>query len=466
MPTPIPTNDSFANFVAKVGLQTGNQASFGTYLTNYTSRNRQLLEQAYRSSWICGKVVDAVAEDMTREGIIVTGDMDPTDMEKMEKNAANLKIWDAAGDLIRWGRLYGGAIAMVMIDGQDPATPLNIDRIPKGSFKGLLVLDRWVAMPALTELVSTPGPNYGDPMYYTVVQGPGLPAMTIHHSRVTRYIGAKLPYYQRIQEMGWGQSELERVWDRVLAFDSTTLGAAQLVYKAHLRVIKMAGLRDALATGGKAMDGIVANMKMIAQFQSNEGITLLDMLDEFEAHSYTFSGLDSVLEQFSQQLSGASGIPITRLFGQSPGGMNATGESDTRNYYDGVKQQQENGLRSGVTLWYSLLHKSEFGTLPDDTFNFTFRSLWLQTPKERAETAKVNTEAITMAADSGLISPQTAAKELRQQSVETGLFTNITDEEIDSLEDVPAPPISELTDIDPLTGAPREVPAPPNEATA
>src|SRR6185437_7701108 len=151
-----------------------------------------------------------------------------------------------------------------------------------------------------------------------------------------RIDGQDLPYFQRWAENLWGQSVLERLFDRLLAFDSTTQGTAQLVYKAHLRTYKVENLREIIAMGGPALDGLQKQIEFIRSTQTNEGMTLMDTKDEFEAHSYTFSGLDNVLLQFAQQCSGALDIPMVRLFGQSPAGLNATGESDLRTYYDGI----------------------------------------------------------------------------------------------------------------------------------
>src|ERR1700694_3881990 len=69
----IHTSDSFQNFAAKVGIGTDNQSSASTYGFNPISRNRGLLEWMYRGSWICGKVVDCPADDMTRAGIEMSG---------------------------------------------------------------------------------------------------------------------------------------------------------------------------------------------------------------------------------------------------------------------------------------------------------------------------------------------------------------------------------------------------------
>lgn len=76
-----------------------------------------------------------------------------------------------------------------------------------------------------------------------VTTATGIPARSIHHSRLIRFDGVTLPYQQAQTENEWGMSIIERIWDRLTAFDSATMGAAQLVYKAHLRTMKIHKLR-------------------------------------------------------------------------------------------------------------------------------------------------------------------------------------------------------------------------------
>ncbi|MFX8211283.1 phage portal protein, partial [Acinetobacter baumannii] len=78
------------------------------------------------------------------------------------------------------------------------------------------------------------------------------------YSRVIRLEGDDLPYYQRIAENGWGLSVLEPLWDRLIAFDSASVGAGQLVYKAHLRTYSVDGLRNIIAAGGDALKGLMS----------------------------------------------------------------------------------------------------------------------------------------------------------------------------------------------------------------
>lgn len=442
--TNIFTADGFQNFAARLGLGAGSQQDQSTYGFDFLSRDRLKLEAMYRSSWIVGQVVDVVAEDMTREGINLRGLDDPKDAELIQAKLDELEIWNEITNVIKWGRLYGGAIAVMLVDGQNVSTPLNIDTVSKDQFKGLMVLDRWLVQPTLQDLVTEYGPDFGMPKYYDVIADSlGLSNQRIHYSRIIRFDGVDLPYWQRIAENLWGQSVIERLLDRLVAFDSTTTGIAQLVYKAHLRTYKVKGLRSIIAAGGKALDGLVKQMEHIRLWQSNEGMTLMDAEDVFEAHSYSFSGLDAVLLQFGQQLSGASQIPLVRLFGQSPAGMNATGESDLSNYYDNINQQQERRMRTGLGKLLKIVSLSALGKKLPDSFNFDFASLWQMDDVQKADVATKITDAVCKAEDQGLITQKTALKELRQSSEITGIFSNITDDDIEAANDDPPAPVSE-----------------------
>lgn len=443
------TGDSFQNFVTRTGVGTPNANNASRYGFSPVSRDRVQLEYAYRSSWIAGQAVDTVAEDMTREGVEIHSDMAPDDLERLEAEASRLSIWDALCDTVKWSRLYGGAVGFLMIDGQAPETPLRMDTIAKGQFKGILALDRWVVVPTLDILVTEFGPEYGKPKYYDLVaDSQGVKSMRIHHSRVIRIEGVDLPYWQKIAENGWGQSVLERLWDRLLAFDSATEGAAQLVYKAHLRTLSIDKLREIIAMGGPAMDALVKNVDMIRAYQSNEGLTLIDATDKFEAHQYSFSGLSEMMLQFAQQVSGALQIPMVRLMGQAPAGLGGEHEGELTNYYDGVKQQQERKLRAGVEKVYDVMHRSLFGKEPPQGWEIKFKPLWQMSDEKKANVATSLTTAVVGAFDSQIIDRTTALKELRQVSQITGLFSNISDEQIKEAENDPPPGASEgLPDV-------------------
>jgi len=454
--------DSFVNFSAKMGVGADNPLTAGTYGFNPISRQRTLLEWIHRGSWLGGVAVDVVADDMTRQGIEYTNELPPDDSEILDHDAVRWNIWGTINETIKWSRLYGGACAVLLIDGQDMRTPLRLDTIGEGQFKGLLALDRWMVEPSVEDLVTDFGPQLGLPKFYRVgSNAPALRGQAIHYSRLAfRLEGVKLPYQQRLTENLWGISVLERLYDRMIAFDSASTGAAQLVYKAYLRTLSIDGLREVVSAGGPAMDGLVKYTEMMRRFQGIEGITLIDGKDKFEAQAHgAFSGLSDILTQFALQLSGALQIPLTRLFGQSPGGLNAAGDNEMRNYYDHIKQRQEADLHVGVTRIYKCISASNGLRLPSN-FGIGFKSLWQLTETDKSNIAKTNTETVLSAKEAGIISDQVVLQELRQTSRITGVFTNITTELIDAADTELEAPIPDAP-IDPATGLPVPVPGMP-----
>ena len=436
------TFDSFVNFGQKMGIGADNALTQGSYGYNPITRNRLQLEWIHRGSWLGGVAVDLVADDMTRAGVDYHTEIEPDQQEQIEHEVVRLDVWGKTNECIKWSRLYGGCIGVMLIDGQDPKEPLRLETVGPNQFRGLLVLDRWMIEPSLEDLVTDYGPHLGLPKYYRVTaNAPALRGATIHYSRLAyRLEGVQLPHQQRMTENMWGISVLERLWDRMVAFDSASTGAAQLVYKSYLRTLKIPGLRDIVAAGGVAMSGVIQYTEMMRRFQGIEGITLLDGEDEFEVQEHSaFSGLSDALTQFGQQLSGALQIPLVRLFGQSPAGLNSTGDSDLRTYYDHIRNQQRKHMIVGVTTCYKLVAASKGIKLPDN-FALDFTSLMELDDTQKADVAGKVQTAVSGALSDGLLSQKAGMMELRQSSRTTGIFTNITQEDIEAADEEIAPP--------------------------
>jgi hypothetical protein len=441
------THDSFANFAAAIGIGTNNVNTASTYAFNFLTKNRILLEAMYRGSWIVGAAVDVPADDMTQAGIDFQSDMDPGEEEDLMEAIEDLEIWPSMNKVIKWARLYGSCLGLLLIDGQKLDTPLDISTIGEGQFRGILPIDRWQVVPSMGNLIKDMSPQMGMPKYYRSVPDAILPDLgNIHHSRVIRFDAIEMPHYQKTVDTLWGESIIERLNDRLIAFDSTTTGVAQLVYRAYLRTWKIKGLREIVSSGGKAFEGLTKNVEAIRRVQSNEGITMVDLEDEFDTHQFSFAGLDDVLLQFGQQLAGALEIPLVRLFGQSPAGLSATGESDLRTYYDGIRKKQENLLRRPLKKVLEIVSLSTRGESLPDGFKFSFNPLWQMTEKEKAETADISVRAIMTPFEAGVTDAETTLKELRQLSDRTGMFSNITDEAIKEAESLPPTMLTEDPD--------------------
>jgi phage-related protein (TIGR01555 family) len=444
--------DGIRNLPLRLGEFTQNTFNASHYVPKFESLSRQQLEWAYQGSWICALAVDIIASDMTREGIDIKCE-NPDVIDELNAQMDDLRVWDSICDALRWSRLYGGAIAVMLINGQYMDEPLT--EVRKDSFRGLLVLDRWQVEPS-TEIIQDLGPEFGKPAYYQVIdnQGVTLPsraavmANRIHHSRVIRLDGRRLPYYLRQNYQGWGASVLESVMPQVKAFDVATQSAAQLLSKSYLRFYKVEGLRDIL-TNGPAREGFLKQMDYMRLYQNIEGLTIGDTSDDFQTMQYTFTGIPDILLQFGQQISGAIGVPLVRLFGQSPAGFNSTGESDIRIYYDNIKHSQDSDLRPGLKRLLKVMYESVTGQEPSKEFSFEFKSLWQMTNEQKSQAAQGLVGSIISALQADAITLPVAMKELRKLSDTVGLFSSISDEDIQAAEETEnamMPPEASMTE--------------------
>jgi uncharacterized protein len=439
------TRDSFQNFNLQLGMGTDNQLSHSTYGFNPITRFRILLEWIHRGSWLGGVAIDTAAEDMVRGGIEIHGSMKTKDVDKLQKAFIEKGVWDRLTFCNKMARLYGGAIGVLLIEGQDLSTPLDIETVSKTTpFQGIAVFDRWMCVPTLQEdgLVEEYGLNIGKPKYYIINRDtPYLRGKKIHYTRVIRMLGVEPPFYQSILEQNWGYSVLERLYDRLIAFDSATSGIAQYIHKMHLRVIKIDKFRQIQAAGGKLLQGFMRFAEDMRRRQSNEGVTFIDGNDDFVLHtSNVSSGISDALMQLGQQLAGALQMPLVRLFGQSPAGLNATGESDLRTYYEGILQKQEMTLRIPITLICHLIGRTIGLKLPDD-FNFNFRSLWQLNDEQKSQVFDRDTRAVGEVFEVGIIGRKTALSSLKGIGRVSGRWQDITDKEIDEADDIPVPEI-------------------------
>ncbi|MDE9495947.1 DUF1073 domain-containing protein [Xenorhabdus bovienii] len=428
---PVRTADGYNNFTAKLGGYTSNIQTGGTYLPGYISRNRVQIEFAYRSSFLVGAAVDAMADDMTRKGISISSKMKPDAKGQLEKFWEDVGLWDELNNTLKWSRLYGGALLVLLIDGQDMSTELNTETIREGQFKGVMCLDRWMVSPSYNDLVDEYGPYFGKPKFYDVVANQqGVPAWKIHYSRIIRMEGDSLPFQQARTENGWGMSVIERVFERIQAFDTATVGTTQLIHKAHLRTYSIEGLRNILAVGGDMEKGLMKHLDMIREFQTIEGMTLMDSKDVFATHSYSFAGIADVILRFAEQVSGATGIPLVRLFGQSPSGF-STGDGDLENYYSRVNTLQERRLRRPLRWLLDISHRSLFGEpLPDD-FTFEFNKLWEMSDTDRSTMANNVATALSTLVDRQILPLHAAMADLRNLADVIGIGGSVTDEDIE-----------------------------------
>lgn len=430
--------DAFSNVLARLGAGTPNLLEGTEYSLQRMSRDFNTLNALYRESWIVRRIIDVIPADMLKNWITITSGLDPDVEKRLSLTLRRTQLIDKLKRGMQWGRLYGGALGVMLVkhQGYDLSQPLQLDWIMPGDFAGLLIFDRWNGVNPSSELIEDiSDPDYGFPKYYTVTDPAGGGSVKIHHSRVVRFTGNTLPFWEEIAEMQWGASVVESIFDELRKRDNVSWNIAQLTFMANIRVLKMQDLGQLLAaTDNESQAELLRTLEAQNMLLNNMGMQVMDAADGLETHQYTFGGLADCYQQFIMDISGAAEIPVTRLFGRSPSGLNATGESDLQNYYDMIAEKQESYLRPILNKVLPPFLISTLGSLPDD-FDFEFDPVAEPTDKERADLAKCGTDNVVAAYNAGLISQRTALKELKQQSERTGVWTNITDEDIERASD-------------------------------
>lgn len=425
--------DAFSNVLARLGAGTPNLLEGTEYSLQRMSRDFNTLNALYRESWIVRRIIDVIPADMLKNWITITSGLDPDVEKRLSLTLRRTQLIDKLKRGMQWGRLYGGALGVMLVkhQGYDLSQPLQLDWIMPGDFAGLLIFDRWNGVNPSSELIEDiSDPDYGYPKYYTVTDPAGGGSVKIHYSRVIRFTGNTLPFWEEIAEMQWGASVVESIFDELRKRDNVSWNIAQLTFMANIRVLKMQDLGQLLAaTDNESQAELLRTLEAQNMLLNNMGMQVMDAADGLETHQYTFGGLADCYQQFIMDISGAAEIPVTRLFGRSPSGLNATGESDLQNYYDMIAEKQESYLRPILNKVLPPFIISTLGSLPDD-FDFEFDPVAEPSDKERADLAKCGTDNVVAAYNAGLISQRTALKELKQQSERTGVWTNITDEDI------------------------------------
>lgn len=431
------TTDTFQNVLARLGAFTPNLMEGTAYPLTRLTQDYNLMNSLYRNHWIVRKIIDTIPEDMTRNWITITTQLPPDEIRKLDKVWRVRRIRQKILQGLKWGRLYGGAAGLIMIEGHEDILhePLDYDTIMPGSLKGLMIVDRWSGIYPNADLVEDlDDPEFGLPQSYQLTLEDGQ-VTNVHHSRIIRFMGRELPYWEKLAEVYWGASEVEVVFDELKKRDNTSWNIAQLIFLANLRVLKMSDMSELLSIGDEQAQRELYNT-LTAQnwLMSNMGMYLLGKDDDFATHQYSFSGLNDIYESFMLDIAGACQIPVTKLFGRSPAGLNATGENDMQNYYEIVQQQQESNLGPILDKLLPIMCMSEYGKIPDD-LDYMFNPIRTPDDKEVAELADKKTKSIIETYNAGLISQKIAMKELKQMSDTTGMFSNITDEDIENADE-------------------------------
>ncbi len=425
--------DSFRNLIS--GLGTLKDKSIYQQPT-LTLLNQADLENLYRGDWLSRKIVEIPAFDATRAWR--QWQADDEQIEDIEDQERFLKLQQKVMQALIKARLYGGSAMILGVAGTGNFNEeLDLDRVKKDSLKFVHVVERW-SLGTGPRILDITSPWYGEPNYYVRNNVPELapiggvdpspkfenlaPASSqlyIHPSRIVRVIGADYPDVERAPD-SWGDSVLQGVSDAINAFGNVIQSVSNMVTEAKVDVISVAGLTNHIETTA-GLNKLVSRFTNANVAKSIINSLLLDKDNEtWERKQLQFGGLEGLMGAFEIVACGAADIPATRLFGRSPQGMNATGDSDTRNYYDKVSAEQRMKLTPMLTQLDEVLIRHALGKR-DPAIWYDWVPLYQMDDKEKAAIEMQKAQAHKIDVDSGLINPD-ALRIARENSLNESGF--------------------------------------------
>ena len=372
-------------------------------------------ENLYAGDEMAQKVAKIIPYDGTREGI--SWNMDESSDQKkvmkyLEQEYTRLKIWST----LAWGwtvaRTYGGACILINVKGgsQKLETPLKLESIQQ--VESLRVFDRFSLDIQNSDLESDlSSPRFGEPNFYTyqskMVAGKGGENIRIHHSRLIRLDGVHLPENLLIRNSYWHDSIYGALSQSIRNYSITHDAIATIISDFNQPVYRIQGLSEAIAMDEENL--ITKKLQIVDLMRSTARAIVLDKEDEFENVSTNVAGGKELIDLTVQRLVAGSDIPHTRLLGNSPTGLGATGKSELINYYDSVKSMQNTTLRDPLQKLTDLIFSQSDSIERPEDLTFQFNPLFQQDLEIEIKTRKLQAEIDGLYIERGVITAQEVA---------------------------------------------------------
>jgi phage-related protein (TIGR01555 family) len=373
---------------ALTGMGSARDKSQYTSIKPISFLGQEDLEGLY-GEWLPRRIIDIYAEQATRKGFKVLFGGEGAKAEEVagvEQVIEDLYILESLMLASKNSRLYGGAVILMYIDdGRSADQPVDKSKIY--AIEGLEVLDRWQIAPVISEENIY---DYSKATYYQIISGDLIsqPQLTyIHKDRILRFDGDWLPYRIRQRNYGWGMSNLQVIYDSFRHYWTGLNSAATLLTEFDIFVHKIRGLASMLAAGKESQvrDRLVLNDLSKSVYR---GYAIDAEKEELNFESRNLGGVGEILEKLRVDIIGASKIPHTLLFGESPGGLGSTGRSEERDFAKTLADYQTATFKRPLKklMEYILLSKTgpTDGRLPE-SWRVHFNDLYELNEREKAD---------------------------------------------------------------------------------
>ena len=378
--------DSWINNFTGFGLVDGRvgntRVKSSTFLPYWT------LSEMYYGNGLAKRIVNSFVDDALRNGFLECGD------EDIKKTFKKLGLSKLIKEACYFSRLYGGSMIIAFLDdGLELHEPVSENRINK--IINFRVFDKsqisWTEADLNRNYLSS---NFSKPDIYTISSPNNTieaPMLKVHETRCKILDGVTTSYLKRKTNAGWGDSVLQACFDSLRYYGLVNESSAEIIQDFIQVIIKINGLSAMMIKpGGK--EQIQGRMKGLDFSRSTSNLIGIDAdKEDYEKKSSSVAGLADLWDRFSESVCAATGYPATRLFGRSPGGLNSTGDSDLKNYYDLVSAYRSDEIEP-IIDWILNLIVNQQEWKGEKEIEWSFASLVEQTPLEDAQLKKLYAE--------------------------------------------------------------------------
>lgn len=355
-------------------------------------------EMLWRGDDVCARIVEVLPNEMLREGVEVTIEDDEETAELMDEYIREHDIVEQCRRALYYARAYGGSGMLLGADDgtRDSSLPLNEAAIRTFDWVNVLTPRELTPLAWYHDPVQ---PRYGEVSLYRlnpIFVPPEAPIATfpvVHESRLIRIGGIQTSRWQSLYNRpapGWDDSVFVRTVQVVNDFQHAWQAAALLLQDFSVPTLQMKGLAALLQAAKANPNGPSIKDRLVAieLSRSVARAVLIDEGEKYERQSTNLQGFPDMLEKFMSRLAAAVDMPVSLLMGQSPAGLNATGDAEMRWFYDRVAAMQRRYLRPLLRRYLKLVFLSKTGPtkgIEPENWDVRFPSLWQLTDLDKAD---------------------------------------------------------------------------------
>lgn len=382
----------------------------------------------YEGNGLFSKIIDTPAEEALKHGFDLNLKNDEVNAF-VEEALDELEWEEKAATAIKWARLYGGALIVMLInDGGGLEQPVNWQNVK--SIDELRVYERAIVQPDYSSLYrqdyggkgeGNRVSKFGQPEFYYVSSVYG--SFRVHESRCLVFRNGVLPEQtsNSIYRF-WGMPEYVRIRRALRETVTAHTDSVKLLERSVQAIYSMKGLATLLTTD----DGENQVLKRLNVIDTARGILNSLVIDadgeNYDFKTFQFSGVKDVIDATCNMLSALTNIPQTILFGRSPAGMNATGTSDFESYYNFVEKIQRLMLKRNLRTLLDVIFRAGIasGAVEEEPdYKLEFNPLWSLSDTEqatvdqtKAQTAQIKAQTAQIYVDMQALDPTEVRKRL------------------------------------------------------